>query len=436
MNRSPRSRPDAKTRALVPAVGAVLLVSMAGVDAWFPGPARARALAASPSRTQPASNPRIVAVRIGAASQSSIAVSVRGPYRVYAGRVAGSPSPTARPLAAGDGLKQAHVTVDAAGLRMNGTALGVPEATIIPESDGFAAVDDTGYRGNLWFRAPDARSVRVVNLVPIEPYVAGVLFAEMPRRFGVEALRAQAVAIRSFALSQVDAGRELRDDQGSQVYRGLKLEDDYAREIVLSTEGEVLWTDRGVLCAYFHSSCGGFTSASRDVFDLAGTDGLGGGAECRGCPRGRYRAWERRIPHSEIAMHYRGALGERLSFRVARTDAHGRALAVEIVSMDGVVVDTLPAARFTGDWNVGRRLDDQILSTFFHLVRADADAVHVKGTGFGHGVGLCQYGADADAKSGARYKEILARYYAGASLRRHDENGPSNGAVSHRPTGR
>lgn len=418
--------PDRATRVLVPLAGLGLATVFLIVDAELgePAPAAAREGVPGPPATVESDHglhlpgPPTVTVRlVGAVGRRArFSCGVDGPYRlVHGARDASDAGRDA--VAAGDGL--ADVTVGATGGRV--TLNGVPfgrTLTLVPERGAVVEVGDRRYRGTLVLEAGEDGRVTASNRVDVEEYVAGVLFAEMPERFDTAAHRAQAVAVRTYALARTLEGKTLRDDQGSQVYQGLDRETEEGRRVVLSTRGEVLTWEGRVFPAYFHSTCGGRTSSARDVFGPNAPAPISASVDCGGCDGTRWSRWRRTLRGEDLARLYHGSFGPTLGARVERTDPSGRVLSLEIRDAAGEVIDRPVADRFRNDYNRGRPLDESLLSAWFRLRPGGGGATIAEGRGFGHGVGLCQYGADGLADRGADYREILATYYPGARLER------------------
>ncbi len=443
------SRVDVVTRSVVPAASLVLTALLGCIDAAMSGGAAvrpagprtaARASAPAPAlllwsedtpaapaaRSAPARaalpvflEPPTVQVRLASARPGKdLAFSVHGAYRVF--ELRGSLEDGARGplLAAGDGLKRARATAGREGVVMNGELLAGKAVLVCPRNDGGLELDGRRYRGDLALLASPGQELAAVNRVDIEDYVAGVLFGEMPKRFADEALRAQAVAVRTYALYHVLNGRELSDDQGSQVYRGTELETAAARRIADSTAGEVLTHADRLVEAYFHSTCGGATSSAAEVFSVRAAGEVLAGANCASCRVSPHYRWTRGVPLAAIAGLYKGAFGAALTFEVASRDSAGRALEIAVLDAAGARVDLLPADRFRNRYNAGRPLAQQIPSALIDEVRRGGAELRIKGRGFGHGVGLCQYGANGQAHAGASYRAILGCYYPGAEIRR------------------
>jgi len=288
------------------------------------------------------------------------------------------------------------------------------------------------YSGSLEFIVRD-NSLRVINHVDIEAYVAGVVAQEAWPTFHDEALRAQAIAARTYALylmSERDLRPfDLRAGEGDQVYRGVR-QDAFgirAAEAVDATRGIVLstLTDEGlrIFCAYYAAACGGRTQSVRDYQGggaaVAVPPPLAGGVACDDCriaPGDAYRWGVQRIAKSDLLVRLRErdrtladwpALA---GVTVASRTEFGRIREVTVAASDGRQV-TLGGENFR--LAVGSRV---MRSTDCNLVDMGDTIVLENGKGFGHGLGMCQWGAEGWARQGRRAGEILLRYYPGAQI--------------------
>ncbi|MGK7312835.1 MAG: SpoIID/LytB domain-containing protein [Candidatus Longimicrobiales bacterium M2_2A_002] len=300
---------------------------------------------------------------------------------------------------------------------------------------GAVEIDGTRYRGAVLLRGTD-RGVTAVNRVDLETYLRGVVPLELGRgraRSDMEALKAQAVAARTYAVRHLGRRRHLGFDLfGSvldQAYGGMGVEDALATEAVEATRGEVLMYGGEVIEAYYHASCGGRTAAVEEVWNAAPRPYLrsvpeakrGGGWYCEGS--GGLR-WTETWDEPALLETLRGTLfdGDRRR-ELTRVDS----VAVTRRSFPGRVAEltfwtNLGEERVRGDsirW-VLRPEPDRILgSTDFELETGRDGRVTeliASGTGRGHGVGLCQAGALGRARSGQSYREILSAYYPGTRL--------------------
>ncbi len=138
-----------------------------------------------------------------------------------------------------------------------------------PQSRGFLATKRKWYRGDLIVYNFDGK-LTIVNSLPLEEYLMGVVPAEMPSRWNQEAHRAQAIAARSYALANLNKrashGYDLKDTPQDQAYGGASSETKQTTIAVLSTKGEVLTYDNKIIPAYYHASSGGKTIPAGEIW--------------------------------------------------------------------------------------------------------------------------------------------------------------------------
>ena len=271
----------------------------------------------------------------------------------------------------------------------------------------------------------------VVNVVEVEQYTACVVVHEVWPTFTDAAMRAQAIASRTFVLYQM--GRrdsqpyDVSSTQGSQVYRGLR--DDAlgrrAEAATRDTRGVVctVETETGprLFCAYYSAACGGVTQSAAIFGPESDVAPLSGGVRCdhcRGAPPGYFR-WgpirmNRDAALDRLAVRFEEA---RAIDRIAHVQsleqsAGGRAVSLRVTGENGAAFDVL-AERLRLALGGG-----DIRSTAFDS-RLDGDnLVFENGRGFGHGLGLCQWGAQGLSLLGKSTAEILHFYYPGMHLAR------------------
>lgn len=312
--------------------------------------------------------------------------------------------------------------------------VGVPSVVIRP-TDGAAPVEVDGrpYRGRVEVRIAEANRVTAINVLPLEDYLLGVVPLEIGPREPAElaAVEAQAVAARTYAVSHLGRHAELGFDlYGSvedQAYGGLDAEQEVSSRAVRNTAGIILMYDGRPIRAYYHSTCGGRTAAVEEVMDRepapylrSVSDRAPDGTDyCAASPRYRWSvAWTPqeldRIARRELAAHFgvpASSLGEVRSVEVRSRTPSDR---VRDLAFSGPGLD-LVLSRL----DIRRSLpsDARILnSTNFTVRRADGGLVELDGRGYGHGAGMCQWGAIGRARAGQTFREILATYYPGADL--------------------
>jgi len=298
--------------------------------------------------------------------------------------------------------------VGAAGdrLALDGEALPSPAAVFTPQ-DGMFRLGGATYRGRLLVEMdPDGR-LRAIEEVGLEDYVRGVVPAEMPSGWPLAALMAQAVAVRTFAgcrLSPRGHGRPYLTSI-DMAYGGVSAESRRTDDAVARTAGIVLAWQGEVFPAYFHSCCGGYTCSPLIVWGEPAVPPLRGG-ECGWCEASPHYEWSARVGSSKLAsmLAGRGIIRVR-SIATVDPGPSGRPAGVLINGTERLPADAFRLA-------VGSRL----LKSAAYAVTRQGDDFEFAGKGWGHGVGLCQWGARGMALEGYAWSEILAHYYPGAEL--------------------
>ncbi|MBI5543151.1 MAG: SpoIID/LytB domain-containing protein, partial [Deltaproteobacteria bacterium] len=273
-------------------------------------------------------------------------------------------------------------------------------------SDEFVTVAEQPVRGQIEVRRSE-KGLIAINVLPLEDYLAAVLGSEMPRSFPLEALKAQAVAARTYAVRRkIEAWGKpyhLGATVLHQVYGGAKAEDAKTRQIVKATEGEVLVWKMEPIEAYFHASCGGHTESGSEALGrplpyLKSVD-----CACDTQPRTQ---WELKLGASDFKSLAKGVK----DLEVLERTPTGRAKKVLLASASGKVVVSGVELRKAVGYDKLRSLD-------FEAERKGG-GFQLKGRGHGHGTGMCQWGAKAYAEQGWGYRKILEHYYVGAEIRK------------------
>lgn len=266
--------------------------------------------------------------------------------------------------------------------------------------------------------------------LPIEDYVFGVVATEGSVESQPEALKALAVVARTYALKNLRRHArdrfDLCDTTHCQRYTPIRDESarpdfyELAHRAVRETAGEVLRDERGRTAeVYFSAACGGRTADASKLWGGPASPAYLRGVRDESCDV-LAEAWTDVIPSAQLVRALRADersdVGARLdAVRVLKRDHTGRA---EVVSLEG------ERRRLVRGWDfkiiVGRTLGWNVLkSSRFEVARAGASYVF-RGSGFGHGIGLCQAGAHASAARGAGYRQILARYFPGTNVATND----------------
>jgi stage II sporulation protein D len=384
---------DLVVRAVEPIELHVALAALGGGPSAA-APATSAPAAATPAPTPAAATP-VLASELPAASEQPAPTP--------------TPPPTPPPLLALAGAVRVRVAPARGGkVRIGEHTFDAPVAL---ESAAPFDVDGHRYGGALELHRDARGALLLVNRLSLETYLAGVLAGEVPSSWPEEALKAQAVASRTYALYQKvhqprGAWHDVESTVASQVYKGLGKGDPRIRQAVEATRGEVLVFKRGLAHAFFHSCCAGRTESSREVW--TGGEPYLGGVACGfddDCPQ---RRWSTRVPLAVVGKKL-GVRGVR-QVEVTATAPSGRVRTVRLAGSSGW--RKVAGARFRDALGYkavpGRRF----------ALRRDGDDLVITGEGAGHGVGLCQWGARGMAVAGRAYRDILGHYYPGTAVKR------------------
>jgi len=259
----------------------------------------------------------------------------------------------------------------------------------------------------------------VTALMPMEEYIAGVLAGETGNFKSEEALKAMAIAARTYAMHfgsrHALEGFDFCDTTHCQDLRITGI-DAHFRSIADATAGEVLWYDGEPAATYYHANCGGTTEDGRFIL---------GNNETRApflvqhsdqyCVRNGSTQWRTEVAKRELqrALAADGIVvpGTLRGVTVLHRTPSGR---VEFLRVTGGSAVTVPGLTFRVA--IGRHIGWERLKSNWYDVSDDGDRLIFQGRGAGHGVGMCQVGAEVMGEEGHTYREILSFYYPGTRL--------------------
>ena len=256
----------------------------------------------------------------------------------------------------------------------------------------------------------------IIDVVPFEEYVTGVLAGEMPTSFHIEALKAQAVAARSYVMKKMEYNKDRDYDVVDTIMNQVYLSDDYLRSVwkesyndkinkiktaVIETKGEYISYNGDVAEAFFFSTSVGATENSGEIFSaqlpyLVSVSST----------------WDEISPlystNKTISLkEFYNLLGlsysDTLNVEKIDTTSTGR---VNKIKINGNT--------FTG----GQMIDKLNLRSSFFEITKDGENVVINTKGYGHGVGMSQYGAEGMARAGYTYDQILKYYYTGVEIKK------------------
>ncbi|MDD5226518.1 MAG: SpoIID/LytB domain-containing protein, partial [Candidatus Omnitrophica bacterium] len=316
------------------------------------------------------------------------------------------------------GAKLAGATVKPVGDGIQWWNQVVPTRFLVVKSIGSGIrVGASGvYRDEVLICRNSHGSLDVISRLKLDDYLKSVIPFEGNPAWALESLKAQAVVSRTFALTKMLIRQKEEYDVSagvtSQVYAGKQIENDRTNQAVDATRGEVLLYKGKIFPAYFHSTCGGATTAADLVWRVKPLPPLGG-VECKFCQRSPHYKWEAAVTPAEIKeklAKQEMPVSEVLGIRTDKIDKTGRAH--KFVIQSTWAEKTVDADAFRV-WIDPMRLKSNLITK---IRTNDSGAFVFKGKGWGHGVGMCQYGMKYLGELGYGYREILELYYPGAQV--------------------
>lgn len=309
--------------------------------------------------------------------------------------------------------------------------------TVVADKKSWLWLDKRKFRGIFEFYPDGHDTLYVVNILHVEDYLRGVLAPEIGRRKPeeLEAVKAQAVAARTYALATKDKypdkEYDLVNEILDQVYTGVEGEQRLTDIALKYTRGEVMQADGALIDAYYHSTCGGHTDNIEDVWEKDPKSYLKGVVDDTFCNWSKYYVWDEEFPAKTLLSNVRSYLktSGRTAIRLGSVleevvidsrSPGGRIGSLRLVTEAGTTTlgkdiirwafarPGLPGILRSSDFAVDltRGVDGAITTAVLH------------GRGYGHGVGMCQCGAIGRARAGLEYREILTHYYSGVQIQK------------------
>lgn len=312
-----------------------------------------------------------------------------------------------------------YVTAGKGGLQIGNKEMNIPGVNVKVSRDSSIYVNDRRFRGEIDIIRKDNGKLMVANRIGLDEYLYGVLYHEVSHRWPMEALKAQAIAARTFALYQARLNKtqpyDLRSDIYSQVYGGSTSEKWSTTRAVNLTKGEVLTYNQDIFPTYYHATCAGHTEDASNLWnvDLPPLKGV----PCDFCKNSPHYKWQKDIPLwiLQNKLNENGyKIGKIVSVGILSKNASGRVDKMEIKDDAGVSVILLGKdfRQIMGP--------NEIRSTKFDAAIKWGSLV-LDGFGWGHGVGMCQWGAYGMSRKGKTADEILKYYYPGTEITQIDK---------------
>lgn len=342
-------------------------------------------------------------------------------------------------------------------LRLEGNTITIRN---VDSGQGFhwQSKENRSYTGTLEFRRDNSGKLTIINELDLEQYLKGVVPSEMPDSFPMQALKAQAVAVRSVVLRKMGLAHlgkafDICDDVHCQVYAGIKEENKNVERAIFETEGMVLMHGEKIAEAVYAALCGGHTEAAHNIWSGSETVYLSGvldqtlkkyetlgdflkseknirtwienepktycnhlNSSQKRLAEGaaKYFRWEVTYSPEELGNIIAQKTGEKVgiikTIRPLARGVSGRILSLEIQG-------SLKTIKIEKELTIRQALSSTTLySSCFIVDKLSDGKFKMKGAGLGHGVGMCQYGAAGMALAGKDFLDILSHYYPGTEV--------------------
>ncbi len=340
---------------------------------------------------------------------SEFRLSVSGPYKII------DPSPL-KLLKYGRAMRQLMVQANPQGIQIGKNLYALDRLRII-DPKSFTIEYQNGkrqFRGQLDIIKKVNGRFLLVNTIDLEDYIKGVLYHEVSHRWPLEVLKAQAVAARTYALyrmsENVSQEFDVTGDIYAQVYGGKTAERYRTRLAVNKTQGQIMTFQGNIIPAYFHATCGGMTEDVSELFkqSLPPLKGI----TCSYCALSPHYRWKKdfRSKNVQDKLNEHGYhLGLIEEIRIHERNLSGRIRKLEIKTRDGKVTP------ISGK-DFRQILGPNEVKSNNYQVNMRGYYFDLGGQGWGHGIGLCQWGAFAMARKRYHYDEILKYYYPGIEI--------------------
>ncbi len=297
------------------------------------------------------------------------------------------------------------------------------------------------YRGNIKIFAEN-NLLSIVNSLSLEDYLKGVLPLEMPSGNGnenFEALKAFAICARTYSLNKLNENKTTFDvylDTRDQVYGGVEIEKDITNKAVDETRGMIIAYKGQPALTFYSAACGGHTEDVKNVFAAGRTDapylaGVKDGDEpyCSIAPKFE---WQEKYTQEVFISRLKSAgLIDNLNYKIENIEAvsrfeSGRVNELRITLKSDNGDDKIVSAFGNNIRSVIRTADNKniLRSDLFDISTDENGNVTINGKGYGHGVGLCQWGSIYLSRKGWTYKNILSHYFPGTDIEKikYDKN--------------
>lgn len=252
----------------------------------------------------------------------------------------------------------------------------------------------------------------LIHPADLEDYVAGTVASEVPEKWPLEALKAQAIATRTYAIFQkykhVNDPFHVSSTVMDQVFEGAHKTHQNAFHASKKTEGKVVTYNHEVIKAFFHSTCGDKTTSAKSVW--GGNIAYLPGSKCGYCKTATHHTWKYSISKSKLSDALKPLIKDRVkSLKITKKDETGRALQIKITGAR--------RTHYVSGNDFRKHIGyTELRSSWITSINNRRGTYTFSGRGYGHGVGMCQWGAYGMAKKNYTAQNILAHYYPGTKV--------------------
>lgn len=263
----------------------------------------------------------------------------------------------------------------------------------IDNKDGYSIIEGNKYRGKIYKKAS-----YIINEVELEEYLKSVVASEIEANYPIEAIKAQAIAARTYAINAINNPKskyfDVYSDTRSQAYKGMKKEDDRISEAVIETKGEIIVYDNKPINAMYYYAIGDYTQDIKEIFN-------------KDVP------YLKRVEDftTDMVWEYvitKSSFDSKIKMKTNSIKQEGNNIYINNKLYTTHKIRTL----------IG---NTKVKSTNY-IIELKNNKVYFKGYGSGHGVGMSQLGAKRLAEIGYKYRYILEHYYTDIEIKRIDDN--------------
>ena len=294
---------------------------------------------------------------------------------------------------------------------------------------------DQTYTGSIYFQPDGEKSILLINKLSLENYLSGVVPSEIPatNKNDYEAIKSQAICARTYAFDRIekksDSFYDVQATVADQVYNGLDRHTALADQAIEETRGVIITYNDQPATVYYHSTCGGSLESAVNVWPSGPLPYLEGGkdavSDIYSCSASPYFRWMETRSFNQLdslidQQFHKGRLKNsvedtvhlNLDFQVVKRNVSGRVSDLQITYADTTLMLSGYEIRHFFKDNNGRSLP----SNLFYLTQPDDSTLTIHGGGYGHGVGMCQFGALYMARHGFMHYHIINKYFPETKL--------------------